>query len=179
MLGDLKKEPVSEEADNISKDEEIAGAKEEKVEESKVEESKQDDEVKKEGKAPEKEEAPLPELERQSSQQDCGGRPRPPRPPPPKIFGPEDDPSRPVELPPAAEDAPELKLGKRNPKLYQLVSMSQENPGSCSFWWDSVDASAIKAEDEEEGYGQPVAVASFDDSVSVRVVQDDDDDDEG
>ncbi len=108
------------------------------------------------------------EVTKQSSQEK-----KPPRPPPPKIFGAEDDPARPVELPPAPEDAPEVKVGKRNPKLYQLVAMSQEN-ASCSFWWDSVDASAIKEEEDMSLFS-----ASFEDSVSVRVVQDDDDEDEG
>ncbi len=105
--------------------------------------------------------AKKPSLPQRPSQEDP-----PPRPPPPKIFGPEDDPSKAVELPPAPEDEPKVTMGKRNPKLYQLVAMSQEN-ASCSFWWDSVDANAVKEEEDVSMFS-----VSFDDSVSVRVVQD-------
>ena len=64
-------------------------------------------------------------------------KPKPPeRPPPPKIFGPEDDPSAKVDLPEAPTDEPEVNMQPRNPRLYELVSMSQDT----SFWWDSVDA---------------------------------------
>ena len=60
----------------------------------------------------------------------------PERPPPPKIFGAEDDPEVKVDLPEAPTDEPEVKMQPRNPRLYELVSMSQDT----SFWWDSVDA---------------------------------------
>lgn len=73
-------------------------------------------------------------------------KPVPPRPPPPKIFGEEDDPSKPVELPEAPAEEPTLSLPTRNPKLYSLMSMGQDS----SFWWDSVDAAeepTFQAED--------------------------------
>ena len=35
------------------------------------------------------------------------------------------------------QSIPEVKIPKRNPKLYQLVAMESES----SFWWDSVDSS--------------------------------------
>ena len=62
--------------------------------------------------------------------------PPPVRPPPPKIFGQEDDPQVKVDLPEAPTTVPDINLQPRNPKLYELVSMSQD----ASFWWDSVDS---------------------------------------
>lgn len=92
-----------------------------------------------------------------------GSNPPPPRPPPPRIFGPEDDPARPLTgLPEAPADEPNINISERPPKLYQLVNVSQET----SFWWDSVDATAIEEEDGEAASFE----ADFASSVSVRVV---------
>lgn len=75
--------------------------------------------------------------QRTSSKPDEVAKPAPPaRPPPPKIFGPEDDPAAKVILPEAPTDEPEVTMQPRNPRLYELVSLSQDT----SFWWDSVDA---------------------------------------
>ena len=68
---------------------------------------------------------------------------RPSRPPPPKLFNDDDKHVKPVELPQLPEDAPPVVLPKKNPKLYELVNLSQDS----SFWWDSVDTNA-SAEDD-------------------------------
>ena len=47
-----------------------------------------------------------------------------------------------MELPEAPEAEPEVVVPDRNPKLYQLVAMSEES----SFWWDSVDANEETSE---------------------------------
>ncbi len=56
-------------------------------------------------------------------------------------------------------------MPKRNPKLYQLVTM--EGLDSGSFWWDSVDAN----EDPDFGAG-----GTFDSSISTTVAYDDEGD---
>ncbi len=84
-----------------------------------------------------------------------------------------------VELPlaaPAPAPAADAPVPGRNPKLSQLLAMSSEN-SSFSFWWDSVDATALKEEDDDGDIdGLSEFNISFDDQVSVRVVKDDDDD---
>lgn len=99
----------------------------------------------------------------------------PPRPPPPKIFGEDDDPSKEVELPPAPEDLPSLHMPRRNPKLYELVGMSQEN---SSFWWDTVDTTKAAYEEEDdydfEGFEAATPEVDFESSISMSVVRDDD-----
>jgi hypothetical protein len=75
-----------------------------------------------------------------TSEEEC--KTPPPRPPLPKIFGPEDDPTIPVELPSLPESQAEVVLPERNPKLYELVQMSEDS----SFWWDSVDANEDTSE---------------------------------
>ncbi len=91
----------------------------------------------------------------------------PPRPPPPKLFSSLETPKKDAaaELP-DLEPPETLRLPRRNPKLYELVALSQES----SFWWDSVDATAIEDEDDV------IDGVRFDDTVSISVVNDDDED---
>ena len=92
--------------------------------------------------------------------------PPPPRPPPPQLFPDgnkpyEGKPTLPGAMPATSaiinsyfsdvtklsagdgedQSIPEVKIPKRNPKLYQLVAMESE----ASFWWDSVDSSISDA----------------------------------
>jgi len=103
------------------------------------------------------------EASAQSACNDGASLTPPPRPPPPKIVAP-GGPTEPVELTKVAEDEELLpvNLGKRNPKLYELVALSREG----SFWWDSVDANALKPEDDEV-FDMNI---SFDESLSVGTV---------
>ncbi len=103
-------------------------------------------------------------------------RPTPPeRPRPPRLSRSESvDEGDPETAEEEEEEMPEARVGKRNPKLYQLVALSQEGGGS--FWWDSVDATAYKEEEDlDEGY---FLEDEFDDAVSVRVVRDEDDEED-
>ncbi|XP_059098621.1 pleckstrin homology domain-containing family F member 2-like isoform X2 [Tigriopus californicus] len=60
----------------------------------------------------------------------------PPRPPPPKLFGPEDDPERVVPLPEIPQGHDQAQIPAKHPKMYELVAMSAQE---TSFWWDSVE----------------------------------------
>ena len=44
------------------------------------------------------------------------------------------------------ESISEVKIPKRNPKMYQLVAMESES----SFWWDSVDSTVNLNDDREQ-----------------------------
>merc|ERR1712117_876655 len=81
----------------------------------------------------------------------------PPRPPPPKLFPDGDTPYKgdtPLSGDNDNESISEVKMPRRNPKMYQLVAMESE---SSSFWWDSVDSSVNLNDDHLEDADQAIA----------------------
>ena len=110
---------------------------------------------------------------------EANGAAAPPRPPPPKIStsepsqedaASEDKPANDdEERDEAADDVAPLNMPKKNPKLYQLVQMSQEG---SSFWWDSVDAAGqAYVEDDEDDIDMAMFNSSFESEISLRVVE--------
>jgi len=102
-----------------------------------------------------------------------GGTAPPPRPPPPKVEVKEEkDVTKANDITkaddeesfPSDVELPSLNMPKRNPKLYQLTAMASSQ---SSFWWDSVDANALKPEDDDF---DEVFKVSFDESLSVGTI---------
>merc|ERR1712117_266634 len=81
----------------------------------------------------------------------------PPRPPPPKLFPDGDTPYKgdaPLSGDNDNESISEVRIPRRNPKMYQLVAMESE---SSSFWWDSADSSVNLNDDHLEDADQMIA----------------------
>ena len=60
------------------------------------------------------------------------------------------------------ESISEVKIPKRNPKMYQLVAMESES----SFWWDSVD-STVNLNDDREQRGDDQKFVETDDDAGT------------
>ena len=64
------------------------------------------------------------------------------------------------------ESISEVKIPRRNPKMYQLVAMESES----SFWWDSVDSSVNLNDDHLEDADQAIA-EDVDGTLQVKMYE--------